>query len=59
MLLWMSAASLIGRRRPPEADLTLDCALFLGLVLLAAVLLMWHMPPAKPTLARAHHPSTP
>jgi hypothetical protein len=44
----MSKAFLIGQRpRPPKPDLTLDCTLFLGLVLLAGVLLMWHMLPAK------------
>ena len=33
----------IGRRSSPiKPDLTLDVVLYLGLVLLAAVLLMWH-----------------
>ncbi len=27
---------------PPKADLTLDVVLYLGLVLLAAILVMWH-----------------
>jgi hypothetical protein len=43
----MSNAFLVGQHPPPpKPDLTLDCALFLGIVLLAGVLLMWHMPPA-------------
>jgi hypothetical protein len=29
------------RRSPPQPDLTLDVAMFLGLVLLAAILVMW------------------
>jgi hypothetical protein len=43
----MSKAFLIGQRPRPQPDLTLDCTLFLGLVLLAGVLLMWHTLPAK------------
>lgn len=39
----MAAPRVIGRRpRPaPKADLTLDVVLFLGIVQLAAILLMW------------------
>ena len=41
-------ANRIGRRSELiQPDMTLDVALYLGLVLLAAVLLMWHMPSAR------------
>jgi hypothetical protein len=41
-------ANPIGRRSELiQPDMTLDVALYLGLVLLAAVLLMWHMPSAR------------
>jgi hypothetical protein len=41
----MVAGRVIGRRpRPePQPDLTLDTVLFLGVVLLAAVMLMWRV----------------
>jgi hypothetical protein len=42
------AKRVIGTRPAPEPtpDLTLDAVLFLGIVLLAAILLMWYLPPA-------------
>ena len=43
----MAAAHTIGSRPGLESkpDLTLDVVLYLGIVLLAAILLMWRMPP--------------
>jgi hypothetical protein len=41
-------ANRIGRRSELiQPDMTLDVAMYLGLVLLAAVLLMWHVPSAR------------
>lgn len=39
----MTAARVIGRQPPPEPkpDLTLDVVLYLGIVLLAAIELIW------------------
>jgi hypothetical protein len=54
------SAKRIGRRSQPiQPDITLDVAMYLGLVLLAAVLLMWKMPPRQlPSLfADAHSTS--
>jgi hypothetical protein len=54
------SAKRIGRRSELiQPDMTLDVALYLGLVLLAAVLLMWKMPPRQlPSLfADAHSTS--
>jgi hypothetical protein len=31
------------RPAPPKPDLTLDVVLYLGIILLAAILVMWHI----------------
>jgi hypothetical protein len=50
-------ANRIGRRSELiQPDMTLDVAMYLGLVLLAAVLLMWKMPPRPlPSLVADAH----
>jgi hypothetical protein len=43
--VWQDEGPLGPMKRPsssPEPDLTLDVVLYLGLLLLAAVLVMWH-----------------
>jgi hypothetical protein len=59
MLEPMSAKRIGRRSQLSQPDMTLDVAMYLGLVLLAAVLLMWKMPPRPlPSLfADAHSAS--